>query len=68
MTDDPAGQADDDLERRARELAEAGEEHAMDTPFAWSNADEQPADAEDEDAGIGAYLEGLLEWENRSES
>lgn len=68
-TTEDAARAEDDMERRARELAEPDDhDHDMDTPFAWDDGAEEPGDADEEDDGIGAYLEGLLEWENRSES
>ena len=68
VPEDPAGASEDEVERRARELADPGDQddHGMDTPFAWAEAGEEAAD--DGDEPIASYLETLLDWENRAES
>jgi hypothetical protein len=54
---------DEEMEALARELADGGGGHDVDTPFAWTDPDAD-ADADDDDgAAIGDYFDRLLEWQ-----
>jgi hypothetical protein len=58
---------DEEMEALARELADGGGGHEVDTPFAWTDRDadaDADADAGDDDgAAIGDYFDRLLEWQ-----
>ncbi|MDH3272726.1 MAG: hypothetical protein OEN56_15415, partial [Gemmatimonadota bacterium] len=62
-----SGHSEEDVEARARDLAESGEgADEVDTPFAWHDASDDRK--KPETRGIGLYFDALLEWENRAES
>jgi tetratricopeptide (TPR) repeat protein len=58
---------DEEMEALARELADGGGGHEVDTPFAWTDRDaDADADADpgdDDGAAIGDYFDRLLEWQ-----
>ncbi|MDX1494959.1 MAG: hypothetical protein R3253_12900, partial [Longimicrobiales bacterium] len=68
------GHSEDDVEMRARELAEHGQDGPddvdVDTPFAWSASAEPPGSGGGggDEPAAGNYFDQLLEWEKRSES
>ena len=66
-----AGHSEEDMERRARELAERAHHDGddLDTPFAWSESGEEVAEEEEDgDEDIASYLSGLLAWERQAKS
>jgi hypothetical protein len=62
-----ARRGEEEVETLARDLAESGEgRHEVDTPFAWTEEEEESfaSDEEDADSGIGGYFDRLLAWED----
>ncbi|MBT8488505.1 MAG: hypothetical protein KJO65_06775 [Gemmatimonadetes bacterium] len=61
------GHSEDEVEARARELAEHGQDgpEAVDTPFAWDT--EGSDDGDPDEPPVGDYFDTLLAWEDRAE-